>query len=91
VAAFLRARGIMHHVAKIPEDARARRGEPVIVIDDAGRERDGTIEFGDESTSCISVYCERGGRVVVRDLARLRPDPGGLRPVWLGMERHRKL
>ena len=68
----------------IPEHVKTRRGEPVFVVDDDGTERAGTIEFGDETTGLISVYCERGGRVIIRDnfSKRLRPDPGSLRPVW---------
>jgi hypothetical protein len=64
------------------EENRSRRGEPVVVKDSLGNELDATIEFGDESTS-ISVYCERGGRMIIRDdFTRIRPDPGGQRPVW---------
>lgn len=69
-----------------PENVRERRGEPVLVTLDDGRECAGTIEFGDERTG-ISVYLERdgksGGRIALRDrFERLRPDPGGKRPVW---------
>jgi len=74
----------------IPEKAQARRGEPVIVCDDNGNECEGTIEFGDESTHIVSVYCERDGRstgrVIIHDFSKLRPDPGGLRPVWASLE-----
>lgn len=79
----------------IPEDVKTRRGEPVIVRLADGRELPGYIEFGDETTRCISVACEPGGaRVIVyqSDVARcLRTDPGGARPlrdargiVWAG-------
>jgi hypothetical protein len=70
----------------IPEEALSRRGEPVIVIDDSGNERIGTIEFGDVTCRSISVYCEREGhstgRVIVRDMRNLRPDPAGVRPCY---------
>jgi len=71
-----------------PESVQHRRGEPVIVTDANGKERIGTIEFGDINTSCISVYCETGGRVIVDNFSssspswRIRSDPGGARPVW---------
>lgn len=71
------------------ENIQHRRGEPVIVIGDDGSERPGTIEFGDAAAGGISVYCERGGRVVLygRDCeARIRPDPGGARPVWASFQ-----
>jgi hypothetical protein len=71
----------------IPEQVQSRRGEPVIVTHGDGTERIGTIEWGDDTTEHISVYCEVGGRVIVykgaaEGNARLRPDPGGQRPVW---------
>lgn len=69
------------------EDHRSRRGEPVIVLCDDGIEHEGTIEFGDDTTSSISVYTERDGRSTGRmqvPPSRVRPDPGGRRPVWKG-------
>ena len=67
-----------------PEDVKTRRGEPV-VIHRNGRWVPGYIEFGDEASGCISVATEPGGaREVLRggDLqTRLRPDPGGARPL----------
>jgi hypothetical protein len=66
----------------LPEDDKSLRGEPVFVKLDNGREAEGTVEFGSAVTGTVSVYTERGGRVIVRDLKRLRPDPGGARPVW---------
>ena len=69
----------------IPEDVKTRRGEPVVVVLDDGRELPGYIEFGDETTRCISVATEpAGARVVLysHELARrLRSDPGGERPL----------
>jgi hypothetical protein len=68
----------------IPEDVRTRRGEPVIVTQD-GREFLGYIEFGDETTRCISVATEPGGaRLIVDrcDVAKqIRTDPTGARPL----------
>jgi len=72
----------------IPEEDRRRRGEPVFVTLEDGRELPGTIEWGDAITTDMSIYTERdghsGGRVqVYRGQAhRVRPDPGGQRPVW---------
>jgi hypothetical protein len=70
----------------IPERVQHRRGEAVVLSFEDGTERLGTIEFGDETTTVISIYCEKGGRVILRRLdygfPKMRPDPGGLRPVW---------
>lgn len=70
----------------IPEDAQERKGEPVIIIDEDGRERLGTIEFGSVESRLISVYTERdgrsSGREIIRDFTKIRPDPGGERPCW---------
>lgn len=68
----------------IPEQVQHRRGEPVILKYDDGTERSGTIEWGDDTTEHISVYCERGGRAIVRPHERHKmiSDPGGQRPVW---------
>jgi hypothetical protein len=64
----------------IPEDERARRGEPVIVMEGT-KERKGTIEWGGV-TKPASIYCETGGRLVNVALTDIRSDPGGERPVW---------
>jgi small nuclear ribonucleoprotein (snRNP)-like protein len=70
------------------EEDKARRGEPVIVTLEDGREMPGTIEWGDAVHRDMSVYLEKdghsGGRVQIRcGLAhRVRPDPGAARPVW---------
>ena len=64
----------------IPEDERARRGEPVIVVQGGG-ERLGTIEWGGV-TKPASVYFESGGRDARVAIGDLRADPGGNRPVW---------
>lgn len=68
------------------ETKRERRNEPVIIATDQG-DVEGTIEFGDDRE--LSVYTECAGRstgrVVLRgriETARVRSDPGGLRPVW---------
>ena len=69
----------------IPEDVKHRRGEPVILTYEDGRQRLGTIEWGDVDTQNISVYCEVGGREVIYKGAKwptIRTDPGGARPVW---------
>lgn len=68
------------------EDARERRGEPVLVLDDrSGTWLAGYIEFGDETTSCISVATEpAGARFIVSKGAakgRLKQDPDGVRPL----------
>lgn len=66
-----------------PEKIRDRRGEPVVVVDDQGRSRIGTIEFGGPAAGAISIYCETGGRLIVRgNWDRIKSDPGGERPVW---------
>jgi hypothetical protein len=81
---------------KIPEDVKTRRGEPVIVILEDGSERAGYIEFGDETTRCVSIATEPGGARVIlyrHELQRrLRTDPNGTRPLrdargieWKGM------
>lgn len=77
------------------EDVKTRRGEPVLV-EHNGKWLPGYIEFGDERTG-ISIAVEPGGRRFVlygvdcRD--RVRPDPGGERPLrdrrgitWLPVE-----
>lgn len=65
----------------IPEDETARRGEPVLVVDDSGHERKGTIEWGGV-TQRASIYLEVGGRIVNVLPRDIRPDPGGERLVW---------
>lgn len=69
----------------IPEDVRHRRGEPVIVVTGDGRELPGYIEFGDETTTCISIATEpAGARVIVyrgEVDRRIRLDPHGQRPL----------
>jgi hypothetical protein len=82
-------------MAKTPESVKTRRGEPVILTYADGTMLLGTIEFGDETTSCISVYTESdghsGGRVILqpgeRDSPKMAYDPGGARPVWHSLER----
>ena len=69
----------------MPEKVKHRRGEPVVLTHDDGTERLGTIEWGDpENGVNASVYCEVGGRAIVQphEAHKMRPDPGGLRPVW---------
>jgi hypothetical protein len=71
-------------MATMAENVKTRRGEPVIVTLEDGRELAGYIEFGDETTSCISVATETSGaRIVIRkgDREKLRTDPGGGRPL----------
>ena len=62
----------------LPEDRKARRGEPVLYDG-----RPGTIEWGDDSHG-YSLYMEQGGRqqVFLGDVHRVTADPGGSRPVW---------
>lgn len=68
---------------KSMENNRRRRGEPVIVD---GRE--GTIEFGDDTR--MSIYCEKGGRVITNGTQNITRDPGGFRPVWDHLAQHDK-
>jgi len=62
------------------EDCRKRRGEPVLV-EVCGRSVPGTIEWGDEYRG-YSVATEPGGARFVVAAGLVRPDPGGLRPLW---------
>lgn len=83
-----------------PEDAKSRRGEPVLVRDEfKDKWYEGYIEFGDEKTGCISVATEpAGARIVIyagEHTNRLKKDPGGKRPlrdsrgiVWAGDPDH---
>jgi hypothetical protein len=74
------------------EQDKARRGQPVLVTLDDGRECPGTIEWGDAIHTDMSVYLEQdgrsGGRVQIRrgQACRVRPDPGGIRPVWASFD-----
>lgn len=66
------------------EDVKTRRGEPVLV-EYNGKWLPGYVEFGDGGREGISIAVEPGGgRFVLygndcRD--RVRPDPGGERPL----------
>jgi hypothetical protein len=69
----------------IPEQVKVRRGEPVILTYEDGKDRLGTIEWGDGIKYEFSIYCEVGGREILRlgaEWPKLRSDPGGKRPVW---------
>lgn len=68
----------------IPEDRRARRGEPVIVAMTENTTCEGTIEWGDDEVG-YSIYLEcdgRSGGRVERRASEVQPDPDGDRPVW---------
>lgn len=72
----------------------SRRGEPVIVIDVLGAEHTGTIEHGPTPRGRLTVLCEAHGHFTQRmqvkanplpHEAKVRKDPGGSRPLWVGI------
>lgn len=67
------------------EDARERRGEPVLVHSEQGaklpKEYPATIEFGDDAIGYMVVMEPAGARFrLTKD--DFRADPGGKRPLW---------
>jgi hypothetical protein len=71
------------------EDVKTRSGEPVLVMVAVSptetRWLPGYIEFGDETTTCISIATEPAGARIIVDKSevarRIKTDPDGKRPL----------